>query len=109
MTAIGKRRQRVVIQQVTRTPDGAGGFSQSWSTFATIWADVEERSGSQVFFSESLQKRVTHKITARYLDGVTTDMRVLYQTTRLLQVQWTRNPDGRKKEIEIWAEEGKAS
>lgn len=108
MIPIGEMRDQVIIEKATRTREESGGFTEAWEKFAAISAKVEERSGSQIQFSDQQQQRITHRVTARFLEGVTSDMRILWGT-RVLQVQYSRNPDGKKKRIEIACEEGKAS
>lgn len=33
----------LVLERVLRAPDRAGGFTESWETLGTVWADVEYR------------------------------------------------------------------
>jgi len=37
---IGQRRHRVELQQPTRTRDSMGGFTDSYSMYTTVWADI---------------------------------------------------------------------
>ena len=36
----GQLKTRLVIQQPVETPDDQGGVVRSWTTFATVWAQV---------------------------------------------------------------------
>lgn len=36
----GQLKTRLVIQQPVQTPDDQGGVVRSWTTFATVWAQV---------------------------------------------------------------------
>lgn len=36
----GQLKTRLVVQQPVETPDDQGGVIRSWSTFATVWAQV---------------------------------------------------------------------
>lgn len=36
----GQLRTRLVIQQPVATPDDQGGVVRTWTTFATVWAQV---------------------------------------------------------------------
>ena len=36
----GQLKTRLVIQQPVETPDDQGGVVRTWSTFATVWAQV---------------------------------------------------------------------
>ncbi len=33
--------RRVTLETVVRSPDGAGGFSESWQSLGALWAGVE--------------------------------------------------------------------
>jgi len=37
---IGDMKHRVAIRQPVLTPDGAGGFSESWQDVATVYASI---------------------------------------------------------------------
>lgn len=43
----GKRDQRVTVERFTSTPDGAGGTTESWSTYCTRWVEVKPLSGRE--------------------------------------------------------------
>ncbi|MBN9585994.1 MAG: head-tail adaptor protein [Afipia sp. 62-7] len=36
----GQLKTRLVVQQPVETPDGQGGVTRTWTTFATVWAQV---------------------------------------------------------------------
>ena len=40
MTDPGQLKTRLVVQQPIETPDDQGGVVRSWTTFATVWAQV---------------------------------------------------------------------
>lgn len=62
---IGKLNQRAMLLANTLTPDGGGGFSDSWESFASIWVAVEPISGTDAFGPDRLEARVRHKLTLR--------------------------------------------
>lgn len=102
---IGRMRHEIVVQQVSRAADGQGGFTETWSTFATVWAAIDPVSAYQQFQAEALQHRVTHKITMRYLSGLTSDMRISFGG-RLFHIQSFRDFEEKGKFHEVQAEEG---
>jgi len=83
---IGKLRQRIEIQAVTETPDGMGGFSEVWTTFATVWADIRPVKAEEKFYSQQLQAKTSHKITIRTLDTVTEKSRIVYNS-RIFEIK----------------------
>lgn len=102
---IGQMRQRVTIQSVTQTPNGSGGFFESWGTFTTVWASIEPVTAAQKFGYMQLSHEVTHKIIVRFFSGLTSAMRILYGT-RIFAVQSYRDFEERNRFLEIMAKEG---
>ena len=37
----------MVLEEVVTTPDGAGGFTTSWTELGTLWAELRAGSGTQ--------------------------------------------------------------
>ncbi|HEY8698476.1 MAG TPA: phage head closure protein [Rhizomicrobium sp.] len=68
--------QRGVIEAQTLTPDGAGGYSASWTTVANAWVSLEPMSGAEMFGPDASESRVRHRIVLRRLDGIAAGMRV---------------------------------
>lgn len=102
--AIGEMRERVTLQSPQRTPDGAGGADITWTSGASVWAKVEERHGQERLAGERLAAEATFALTIRYRSGITTEMRVLWKG-RELNIASLRDPDGRKRFLELDCEE----
>lgn len=73
---IAKMRRRLVIEQPVSTPDGQGGFTTVWTTFATVWGEVKTSSRSERWFSDQVQPVGSHKIVIRWTAGLVETMRV---------------------------------
>jgi len=80
---VGRMRHRIEIQQDTGSQDSTGQVIPDWDTFAERWALVEVQSGSEPIVGEQVQASRQYKITLRYLDGVTSDMRILWNDRTL--------------------------
>jgi SPP1 family predicted phage head-tail adaptor len=104
----GERRKHVILQSEQPTPDGAGGYTLSWTNFATVWADIVPATGEKLFVSGHLEGHVTHKVTIRYLTGVTIDMRILWGG-RTFNIRAVTNVEERNHILEILVEEGVAT
>jgi SPP1 family predicted phage head-tail adaptor len=89
----GELDRRIVIQTVTETQDGYGGLVEAWSTFAEVWARKMEQSSKEFFASAQENAEQLVVFRTRWLSGVTTKMRVLY--------------DGQLYDIEGWKELGR--
>lgn len=75
---VGKLNKRVTIVSVGQTRDRIGGHSESFTTIATVWADVISATGRQIveagqaFNYEQLQFFIRHR------SDVTTAHQIIY-------------------------------
>lgn len=74
---ISSLNQRAALQAPTLTPDGGGGFSESWTTFASVWIALEPLSGADVFGSDRNESRIRHRVRLRRIAGVSAGQRAL--------------------------------
>lgn len=77
----GLLNSRVVVQQQSTTQDALGQPVLSWSTFATLWADVRHTSGIEAIKDSAIASVVRASIRVRYRNGITTAMRVVHGST----------------------------
>lgn len=100
-------RHRVIIEQMQRTSDGAGGSSVSWSEVDIVWAAVEPLSTTSTsrerFNDNQLQTTTRYKITLRYRNDVTADMRLVLGS-RIFDIKSIINPGERNEVLEILVE-----
>jgi SPP1 family predicted phage head-tail adaptor len=73
---ISNLNQRANILGATLTPDGGGGYSESWNAIATVWCKVEPQSGDDVFGPDAVEQRARHRVTIRRLPSVAAGQRV---------------------------------
>jgi SPP1 family predicted phage head-tail adaptor len=79
----GKLWTRVRIEQPTTAPNEVGEPVLTWSTFATVWADVDSLSSRETQRYAETVGFMTHRVRIRYLDGLTSAMRVVYRDRTL--------------------------
>lgn len=75
MTMIGELNRRVILQDMVRTPDGAGGSEATWNAIAELWAKIRPRHAGEHLVADAVTSAATHMITIRYRNGLTPDMR----------------------------------
>jgi SPP1 family predicted phage head-tail adaptor len=100
----GKLRHRLILEAPVETADGAGGVTRSYATVATLWAAVAPIGARALVEADSLAEAVTHRITIRARNGMTTRHR-LREGTRVFRVVTLRDADGRGRFTEIIAQE----
>ncbi len=64
MSALRLNR-RLVLEQKTQVPDGAGGFTTHWAALGTLWAELRPGTGRDVAGEEVTLASVPCRITVR--------------------------------------------
>lgn len=91
----------LVLEGVVRTPDGAGGFTEVWTTLGTLWAEALPGSGSDVLGEERMLSAVPYRVTVRGAPFGAPSRPKAGQRLRegarlfLIQAVTERDPDGR--------------
>lgn len=96
----GRLRHSVTLQSKSVSRDAAGGESIMWTTFATVWAEVQPLSGREYVAMRQAQADVAVRVRMRYVAGVNPAMRVvhgsaIYNVLEVIDV-W-----GRQRELEL--------
>jgi SPP1 family predicted phage head-tail adaptor len=105
MSAIGRLLHRVEIEEPLRTPDGYGGYTETWQNIATTWAKVEPASAKERYFADKIEHNVTHVITIRSLGLLDTSMRVVFRD-RVFHIRGIRDELERRRWMMLNCEEG---
>lgn len=93
---IGKLRNRIVVEAVTRTSDGGGGAHETWAPVATVWAAIETTDGAENMRSEATSGRISHTVIMRHHDAIAPAMR-LRLGARILEIIAVYDADGRAR------------
>jgi SPP1 family predicted phage head-tail adaptor len=97
-TSVGKRDQRIIIRSKTLTKDEFNEDYITWSTFATVWAEVKDAQGTEGYQADQLTANRTSLFDIRYLDGVTEQMQILYND-RYYEIVGIQRPDRKRSLI----------
>lgn len=74
----GKLRHLIDLQEkVTGRNPETGGISEEWQSVTTVWASIEPLSAREFIAAGATQASVTTRITIRFRDGVTAQMRAV--------------------------------
>ena len=100
----GKLRQRVTLQQGTASQNSFGESVITWSTLATVWADVappmtvaqRERFAQG---GDQMQARVNYQARMRYRAGISPATNRIIWEGRTLEIEGVLDPDGRNREM----------
>jgi SPP1 family predicted phage head-tail adaptor len=69
-TAPGRLRLRLALDKATRSPDGLGGATVTWSEIATLFAEASPLRAEEQPRGEGLADLVLHRIVIRHRGDV---------------------------------------
>jgi SPP1 family predicted phage head-tail adaptor len=104
MSNPGSLNRRLTLEVPVESADGAGGVVRGFEAIATLWAEVTPVSAARVVEAERAGARVTHRIGIRFADDITTRHR-FRDGERVFRIVSLRDRDGRKRFLQIEAEE----
>jgi len=92
----GQLDKRVSIQAIDDTsPKSASGQPQKvWVTEATRWARIKTAQGRELYRGQQVGASLTHEVTMRYYEGLTTAHRLLYGS-RVFDINFIENQNER--------------
>ena len=101
-------RHVVSIQRESVAADGGGGGALTWTTVHTVRAEVLPLSGREQLHLQQLEAAVTHRVTTRWIAGVTPKMRLLFKG-RPMNIRVAINLEERDLWLQMLCEEGVAT
>ena len=105
MLSPGRLRDRVEIRRATLTRVRGGGDEATWSSLATVWAEVIGINGRESMLAQAMQGVSAYKITIRYREDID-DADQLVHRSRELNIRSISDPDGRREQLLILADTG---
>lgn len=104
MSDPGLLNRRLALEAPVESADGAGGVTRAFSEIATLWVSVTPVSAARQIEAERLGAKVTHRLHLRFSDDITTRHR-FRDGNRIYRIMTIRDRDGRRRFLEIEAEE----
>ena len=105
----GELDQRITIKRKTRTPDGIGGQSFTWSDVSTVWALVRPAGGRESEDFDRLNAPARYLFVVRYpTPAVFRDEDAIEWDGELYNIRVLKRPKGRSLYMQIEAERGVA-
>ena len=100
----GRLRFRIVIEQSARAGDAMGQAVETWTTFATVWGDIQPLRGRELFAAQAANSEITTRVTIRYLAGISPTWRLKYGS-QIYQIEEMLNPGMRNRSLEFMCKE----
>ncbi|MEI9995696.1 MAG: phage head closure protein [Rhizomicrobium sp.] len=96
--------QRATLLAHTLTPDGGGGFAESWDAFATVWIGLAPLGAGDALNADRLESKVRHRITLRRRGDLAAGQRVQFGA-RLFRVHGLLDAGPRTAYVALLCEE----
>jgi SPP1 family predicted phage head-tail adaptor len=103
MIRAGKLRHVITYRAKTQTVDEYGGPVETWADFATVRASVAPLIGKDMMASMAAQSTAEMRINHRYMAGVTSAMRIVWEGSEYEIIGEPANVHGLSREIEVLA------
>lgn len=105
-TPVGQLRQRITIQERQITGlDAEGHPLTAWVTLEKCWAKIEPLTGREKFAAQQIRPETTHRVVRRFREGITPQMRILHQGSRILEIDSAVATEERPIELILWCKE----
>lgn len=88
----GALRTEFALEAATPVADGMGGHAEAWDEVATVFGRIEPVSAGARFGAGQALETVTHRVTLRRRDGISSGMR-LRKGTRRFAIVSVHDPD----------------
>jgi head-tail adaptor len=103
MPAAGRLRHLLALEVRSQTPDEGVSLTETFTEVAQAWGAIEATRGAIYAAGMQVGERNTHRITMRWRDPAS--FTHLSRGTQRWRVREVRDPDGRRRELEVLAEE----
>ncbi|MGL4438320.1 MAG: phage head closure protein [Bosea sp. (in: a-proteobacteria)] len=101
---IGAFRRRVALQAPVLAFDDAGGASTTFSTVASLWAELRWLSGDERWRADRSEQAARYEITIRWRAGIDAGMR-FSGAGRIFGIVSVGDPAGNRTRLVCLAEE----
>lgn len=96
----GQLDRRIIIQNFSETTDSFGQEVKSFSTLASVWANVVEKVGREGEDGEMIAATKKVEFVIRYRTDVDEEMRIIYNNNTY-KIQAIQSADARKAFLKI--------
>lgn len=74
----GELNKKIAFQKLETSQNSYGELTEQWVDVCTVWASIKPISAKEYYAAETVSSEVTHNVKIRYRQGLSSDMRILY-------------------------------
>jgi len=104
MPGAGSLRHRVELQEKTDAASGSFAVTESFATFAEVWAGIETVDALEVVDGVQTSDGPTHRFTIRHRSDVTIEKWLLFEKRRFA-IRGVEDSGERHRFLELLAED----
>lgn len=104
----GMLRHRVELQSQQKSGNGSGGFTRTWTTYATVRAAFKAKSGFERMQADRLDAQTKNEAVIRYRDDLTESDRVVFNG-KAYNIRFINNVEFRNRWIVLDLDGGVAT
>jgi SPP1 family predicted phage head-tail adaptor len=98
----GLKRRFVTIERAVQTPNGSGGFTESWEVIGRVFASAVPVGGTERLTAGTLTTAQGWRVTMLHRDVTTKDR--LQMDGQQLTIISAADPDGKRRDIVLLCE-----
>ena len=95
-------RNRIQLQQQTKTRNSMGGEIKTWVDVATVWTEKLHQSSREFFSVQKVTAEITDLFKIRYRQNIDTKMRLVFDG-KIYDILGANDPNGRRRELWLMA------
>lgn len=96
----GKLNRKVEIMELTKVPDGSGGYEDAFLPIKKVWANIKPIYGKEYYEAQQAQAQISHRITIRY-NSVVNRAHIISFDNKLYDIQYLLDIEEEHKFLEI--------
>lgn len=105
----GPLRHRIKLLDLSSAANASDSLDRTHTVVDTVWASVTALRGGRYVYGEQVEEVATHEIVIRYRTDYRTAFDWIEYDGRRLKIHEIGDPDGRKVELRILAEDKEAA
>lgn len=101
MLNIGRLNKRITFMKKATVKDSMGQEADDFTDYKTVWSTIAPLRGGEYWEAQKIRADLVYKITIRYKDWVTPDMRIRLPGGRLIDITSIIDPSYTHEFLEI--------
>jgi SPP1 family predicted phage head-tail adaptor len=103
-TSPDELNKRITIEAPTKVPDGGGGFTNTFTAIATVWAAVWPTSANEITAANATTMVVSHRIRIRWRSVMRSSWRIKFES-RYFSIVGITSPNEAREWLDLLCKE----